>query len=327
MPLCAKHASLTVSMQGRLKHYLQVVGSDVHVTGRDQEGTAVPAPTVRLRRLASELRQLRSAADLTREVVSERTGINEATLYRIETARTRPQARTLTALLDAYKVVEPKRSELITLLKEAAHRGWLHTFTSDLPERYAAYIEFEAEACEVLNYECLFIPGLLQTERYARAAISGALPECTHEEIERRVNARMRRQPALTKDRPLKLWAIVDEAALRRVVGGHEVLREQLEHLVTITELPNVHLQVIPFEAGSHPGMIGSFVVMNFAEETGPNLIYIDSQAGDLFLEEESDIARYNLVFTHLRAGALSPSASASLIAAAAEEQRPSRGA
>ncbi|MEU5993073.1 helix-turn-helix transcriptional regulator [Spirillospora sp. NPDC047418] len=276
------------------------------------------APTVRLRRLAAELRQLRKIAELTREQVNEQTGINVATLYRIETARVRPQARTLTSLLDAYRVVEPKRSELRTLLKQSATRGWLHTFASDLPERYASYIEFESEAREVLNYECLFIPGLLQTERYARAAISGDLPESSREEIESRVDARMQRQSALTKDHPLKLWAIVDEAAIRRVVGGREVMREQLDHLLRIAELPTVHLQVIPFDAGAHPGMTGSFVVMTFEEAIGPDIVYIDSQAGDLFLEEEADISRYNLVFTHLRAGALSPSASASLIASVA---------
>lgn len=280
------------------------------------------APTVRLRRLAAELRQLRKLAELTREQVNERTGINVATLYRIETARVRPQARTLTSLLDVYRVVEPKRSELRTLLKQSATRGWLHTFASDLPERYASYIEFESEAREVLNYECLFIPGLLQTERYARAAISGDLLESSREEIESRVDARMQRQVALTKDRPLKLWAIVDEAAIRRVVGGREVMREQLDHLLRIAELPTVHLQVIPFDAGAHPGMTGSFVVMNFEEAIGPDIVYIDSQAGDLFLEEETDISRYNLVFTHLRAGALSPSASASLIAAVAMDGR-----
>lgn len=285
------------------------------------------APTVRLRRLAAELRQLRKAAALTREDVVERTGINVTTLYRIETARVRPQARTLTTLLDAYAVSDPKRSELMTLLKQSAHRGWLHTFASDLPERYASYIEFESEAREVLNYECLFIPGLLQTERYARAAITGEAPESSREEIDNRVDARIHRQAALTKDQPLKLWAIVDEAAIRRIVGGHEVMREQLDHLLRITDLPTVHLQVIPFDAGAHPGMTGSFVVMNFAEAIGPDIVYIDSQAGDLFLEEETDIARYNLVFTHLRAGALSPSASTSLIATVAKDLHPGRGA
>ncbi|WP_217711578.1 helix-turn-helix transcriptional regulator [Actinomadura sp. NAK00032] len=285
------------------------------------------APTVRLRRLAAELRQLRKDSELTREQVNEQTGINVATLYRIETARVRPQARTLTSLLDAYRVAEPKRTELKTLLKQSATRGWLHTFASDLPERYASYIEFESEASDVLNYECLFIPGLLQTERYARAAVSGALPESSREEIESRVEARIRRQAALTKEQPLKLWAIVDEAAVRRVVGGAEVMREQLDHLLAVTELPNVHLQVIPFDAGGHPGMTGSFVVMNFAEGVGSDIVYIESQAGDIFLEEEADIARYNLVSTHLRAGALSPSASASLIAAAAEALCPGKGA
>ncbi|WP_262403709.1 DUF5753 domain-containing protein [Actinomadura sp. CNU-125] len=179
----------------------------------------------------------------------------------------------------------------------------------------------------MLNYECLFIPGLLQTERYARAAISGVLPECGRDEIEHRVDARMQRQAALTKDQPLKLWAIVDEAALRRAVGGREVLREQLEHLLEVTELPTVHLQVLPFEAGAHPGMHGSFVIMNFPEAIGPDLVYTETQAGNLFLEEEADIARYSLVFTHLRAGALSPSASASLIKTMAEDQHEGRGA
>lgn len=285
------------------------------------------APTVRLRRLAAELRQLRKIAELTREQVNEQTGINVATLYRIETARVRPQARTLTSLLDAYRVAEPKRSELRTLLKQSATRGWLHTFASDLPERYASYIEFESEAREVLNYECLFIPGLLQTERYARAAISGAFPESSADEIESRVDARMQRQSALAKDRPLKLWAIVDEATIRRIVGGREVMREQLEHLLAVTEQPNVHLQVIPFTAGSHPGMTGSFVVMNFAEEIGPDVVYLESQAGEIFLEEDADIARYSLIGTHLRAVALSPSTSASLIAAATKDLDAGQGA
>ncbi|CNF77222.1 Helix-turn-helix [Mycobacterium tuberculosis] len=285
------------------------------------------APTVRLRRLAAELRQLRKLAELTREQVNEQTGINVATLYRIETARVRPQTRTLTSLLDVYRVAEPKRSELRTLLKQSATRGWLHTYASDLPERYASYIEFESEAREVLNYECLFIPGLLQTERYARAAINGAFPESSVDEIESRVDARMQRQSVLAKDRPLKLWAIVDEATIRRIVGGREVMREQLEHLLAVTEQPNVHLQVIPFTAGSHPGMTGSFVVMNFAEEIGPDVVYLESQAGEIFLEEDADIARYSLIGTHLRAVALSPSTSASLIAAATKDLDAGQGA
>ncbi|MFI6517968.1 helix-turn-helix domain-containing protein [Spirillospora sp. NPDC050679] len=286
-----------------------------------------PAPTVRLRRLAGELSSLRSKAGLTREAVAQRTGINQATLYRIETARTRPQTRTLRTLLDVYEVTEPRRSELTTLLKEAPQRGWLHTLASSLPERYASYIEFESAAHSVLNYECLFIPGLLQTEEYARAAIRGTLPGATREEIQNRVDARMKRQSILTGDDPLQLWAIIDEAALRRQVGGPQVMRGQMERLADLADLPNVTLQVIPFEAGAHPGMPGSFVVMRFPEPVGPDLVYVDSQAGDLFLEEEADITRYSLVFEHLRAAAAAPDKSASLIVEAAEALQPGRGA
>ncbi len=278
-----------------------------------------PAPTLRLRRLAAELRQLRKVVDLTREEVSNRTGINVATLYRIETARVRPQARTLTALLDIYRVDGPKQAELMVLLKEAGQRGWLHTFSSELPEHYTTYIEFEAEARAIWNYESLFIPGLLQTENYARAVIRGTLPQASRDEIEGRVEARMRRQSLLNKDAPLKLWAIVDEAAVRRVVGGRSVMAAQLSHLIDVTEMTHVTVQVIQFDAGAHPGMPGSFVVMQFTEPVGPDVVYLDSMAGDLFLEEETDVSRYTLLFDHLRAVALSPDASASLITSAAE--------
>ncbi|GAA1564443.1 helix-turn-helix transcriptional regulator [Actinomadura kijaniata] len=287
-----------------------------------------PAPTVRQRRLAGELLQLRADAGQTREEVAESTGINPATLYRIEHARTRPQTRTLVALLDAYGVTEPRRSELVTLNKQAAERGWLHTLASSLPEHYASYIEFEGAARAVRNYECLFIPGLCQTEDYARAAIRGTLPGATREQIQNRVEARMRRQAILTGEHPLELWAIVDEAALRRAVGGSQIMVEQMQKLREVSELPNVTLQVIPYEAGAHPGMPGSFVVMDFPESVGPSIVYIESQAGDLFLEEEADIQRYNLVFEHLRAAAISPDASASLVAKVAEEhQHPGRRA
>ncbi|MGI5167612.1 helix-turn-helix domain-containing protein [Spirillospora sp. CA-253888] len=286
-----------------------------------------PAPTVRLRRLAGELARLRSDSGLTREDVAERTGINPATLYRIEYAHTRPQARTLRALLELYNVEEARRSELSILLKEASQRSWLHTLASSLPEHYASYIEFETAAKSVLNYECLFVPGLLQTEEYARAAVQGTLPGATREEIQNRVDVRMRRQAVLTGDDALQLWAIVDEAALRRVVGGAQVMREQLDRLVEMAELPNVTLQVVPFGAGAHPGMPGSFVVMQFPEPMGPDLVYIESQAGDLFLEEEVDTTRYTLVFEHLRAAAAAPNGSIALISEAAEALQPGRRA
>ncbi len=273
-------------------------------------------PTVRLRRLAAELRSLRTSSELTRNEVVERTGINVATLYRIEHARVRPQTRTLAALLDLYGVDAPRQAELIALLRDARQRGWLHAYQSELPEQYTTYIGFEGEARSAWNYESLFVPGLLQTEDYARAVIRGGFTAATPDEIERRVEVRMERQEILRHESPLEFWGIVDEAALARQVGGRAVMQAQLRTLLAAAELPNVTFQVIPFDAGAHVGMPGSFVLMQFAEATIPDVVYIDSMAGELFLEEESDVRRYRLVFEHLRAVAASPDTSRSLMAA-----------
>jgi transcriptional regulator with XRE-family HTH domain len=271
-------------------------------------------PTVRLRRLAAELRSLRATSGLTRETVVERTGINAATLYRIEHGRVRPQTRTLRTLLDLYGVDQEQQAELVTLLRDARQRGWLHAYQSELPEHYTTYIGFEGEAHSVWNYESLFVPGLLQTEDYARAVIRGGLPNASRDEVERRVEVRMERQALLHNENPLNLWSIVDEAALRRQVGGPEVMQAQFRYLIEVSELPHVTFQVIPFDAGAHPGMPGSFILLQFGDAAIPDVIYVDTMAGELFLEEVADVRRYKLVFEHLRAVAASPEASLSLV-------------
>lgn len=274
-------------------------------------------PTVRLRRLAAELRSLRATSGLTRETVVDRTGINAATLYRIEHGRVRPQTRTLRTLLDLYGVDQDQQAELVALLRDARQRGWLHAFQSELPEHYTTYIGFEGEAHSVWNYESLFIPGLLQTEDYARAVIRGGLPNASRDEVERRVEVRMERQALLHNENPLHLWSIVDEAALRREVGGPEVMQAQFRYLMEVSELPHVTFQLIPFDAGAHPGMPGSFILLQFGDAAIPDVIYVDTMAGELFLEEETDVRRYKLVFEHLRAVAASPEASLSLVTSA----------
>ena len=278
-------------------------------------------PTVRLRRLAAELRSLRASSGLTRDEVVERTGINVATMYRIEHARVRPQTRTLRTLLDLYGVEKDQQAELVGLLRDARERGWLHAYQSELPEQYMNFIGFEGEARSSWNYESLFVPGLLQTEDYARAVIRGGFPTADRDEIERRIEVRMGRQDVLENDNPLELWGIVDEAALRRQVGGQAVMRTQLRRLLDAVELPNITFQVIPFDVGAHAGMPGSFVFLQFAEPAIPDVIYVDSMAGELFLEEEGDVRRYRLVFEHLRAVAASPDASRSLIASIVAEK------
>ncbi|MFF3264615.1 helix-turn-helix domain-containing protein [Streptomyces sp. NPDC002932] len=271
-------------------------------------------PTVRLRRLATELRLLRSAADLTREEVTAQTGVNGVTLYRIEKAISRPQKRTLQALLDLYEASEAQRKDLLALQSRSQDQGWLRPYHSELPEEYTAYIGFEAEARTVRNYESLFVPGLAQTERYARAVIKGVLPTASQEDVERRVQARIERQAVLTKSEPLQLWAIMDEAAVRRMVGGRAVMVEQARHLCQLAEEPQVTLQLIPLAKGAHPGMTGSFVHMDFPDPQNPELVYVDTPAGDLFLESETEIRRYKSMFEHLQAVALDPSESVKLL-------------
>ena len=282
--------------------------------------TRTKPPTVRLRRLAAELRRLRGESGFSREHVEEQTGVNEGTLYRLETARARPQKRTLLALLDLYSVSDPLRSDLLDLARSAGDQGWARPYHWQLPGEYAAYISFEAEARAVHNYESLFIPGLLQTEEYSRAMIKGALPTATQAETDERVKARVERQELLEGGEALELWAVVDEAAIRRVVGGRQVMAAQLLQVIEMVQRPNITLQVVTFETGAHSGMPGPFVHMEFRSELDPELIYVDTLAGDIFLEADDDVRRYRQMFDHLRAGALSPDQSAKLISSVAEK-------
>ncbi|GAA5181548.1 helix-turn-helix transcriptional regulator [Rugosimonospora acidiphila] len=272
-------------------------------------------PTIRLRRLANELRGLRTAAGLTREDVTAKTAINGATMYRIESAKVRPQRRTLLTLLDLYGVADAdRRADLVEMSQRANELNWLHRYESELPEAHLTYISFEAEARGTRNYESLFVPGLLQTEDYARAVISGGLPFAGKDEVEPRVEARMRRKPFLARTPPFQLWAILDEAVLHRLVGGPTVMAAQLARLVETADAPDITIQVLPYALGAHPGMAGSFAIMDFPDPADPELVYIDSMAGDLFLERDADVRRYTRIFEYLRAAALGPADSLRLI-------------
>ncbi|MEU4442866.1 helix-turn-helix transcriptional regulator [Actinosynnema sp. NPDC050801] len=272
-------------------------------------------PTIRLRRLAGQLRRLRDGTDLRREDVEERTGLHATTLYRIETARSRPQYRTFDMLLKLYGVPTDEQMRLKALYKQSAGEGWIQPWHENLREGYTAYISFEADAYGLRHYSGQFIPGLLQTEDYARAVIRGGSYDATDEQVEDRVRTRIERQAVLTKEKPLKLWAIIDESALHREVGGPTAMRGQLGHLLRAAKMPQVTIQVIPFGAGAHPGMPGEFVVMEFEDALDTDLIYVDSQAGEIFLESDADIERFRAGFEHLVAVAKSPDDSVALIA------------
>jgi transcriptional regulator with XRE-family HTH domain len=257
---------------------------------------------------------------MTQEDVARRTGKDRSTLYRLESAQQRPQRSTLIQLLDLYAVPEPRRGELLMLLREAANRGWLQSYRSALPEVYSDYIGFEEEARAIGNYESLFIPGLLQTEDYARAQLHGTLPHASTEEVETRVAARIQRQAILARPQPPELWAVIDEAAARRLVGGRQVMAAQLARLSEAAAQPHITVQLIPFGAGAHPGMDGSFVVLEFPDPADRPIVYTESAAGGLFLEENEEVRRYTLMFDHLRAAALPPAATPAALAGIAAE-------
>ncbi|MFD4401957.1 helix-turn-helix transcriptional regulator [Nocardia sp. NPDC058499] len=275
--------------------------------------------TAGLRRLSVLLLEMREDAELSKEEVSARTGINVTTLYRIETAQARPQRRTLMTMLDLYGIDAERRQDALELLSDAQKPGMSRPYEASLSEVYAAYINFESVALSARHYQTSFIPGLLQTEQYATAVIDTYMPKLEASDLERRARARMDRAAVLAKDEPLELWVVLDEAAIRRVVGGPEVMSGQLRRLCEATKRKNVILQILPFDAGAHPGMAGSFTILDFPDPSDPELVYVERISGDELIEGHSEIRRFGVMFDQLRAMALSPRDSAVMIAEAAE--------
>jgi transcriptional regulator with XRE-family HTH domain len=278
-------------------------------------------PTIRLRRLAAELKRLRVGAGFNVEEVTKRTGLDQSSLYRIERAMNKPQRRTVITLLQLYQVDETRQETLLSWLKDSGQQGWFQVYEPFLPEQYQAYVAFEYEAERLLNYENLFVPGLLQTEDYAHAVVEGVEQGkgLSAQDVQRRVDVRMQRQSVLHRPSPMQLHAVIDEAALRREVGGAPVMRAQLDWLVQVSASPHVRLQVVPFSAGAHPGMPGSFVVMQFADPFDAPLVYTDGIAGDAFLETEEDIAAFAGTFDLIAGSALSEAQSKRMIKEAAK--------
>jgi transcriptional regulator with XRE-family HTH domain len=267
------------------------------------------SPTLRRRRLSAELERLRRAANLTATEAAARLDWNPSKLTRMERNEwKRPLPRDVQDLLKLYGVSEAdERERLITLAREGRQRGWWQQYEAGLNEQYAHYIGLEAEAAAVVNFEPLMIPGLFQTEGYAREVIHGGHAEITDEQVKQRVAVRAERQKVLTRDDSLRFSAVVDEAALRRNVGSPEVMREQLAHLLEMVKLPRVTLQVIPFDAGPHPGVLGPFAIIKFTDPADLEAVYVENLAGQFFFEEPAQVDRYQVAFQRLVAVALSP--------------------
>ncbi|AWK09662.1 helix-turn-helix domain-containing protein [Streptomyces spongiicola] len=261
-------------------------------------------PTVRRRRLGQELRRLRELKGMTAEEVADRLLVSQSKISRLENGRRSISQRDVRDLCGVYEVEDHRVVDsLMQMAKDSRQQGWWHAF-GDIP--YSVYIGLETDAASLRVYEPQIVPGLLQTRAYAEALITGALPETPSSDVEKRVQVRVRRQERIASDEsPLRLWAVVDEAALRRVVGNKEMMREQLEHLVERSQLPHVTVQVLPFSMGAHPGITGHYAILEFPDAADSSVVYIEGVTSDLYLEKANDVHKYTVMYEHLRAQAL----------------------
>jgi transcriptional regulator with XRE-family HTH domain len=251
-------------------------------------------PTVRRMLVGARLRRLRTDLGLTRDQAGEAIRASAWKIHRLENGQVGFKERDIVDLLRLYQVTDPAEvADFVTLAREANSPGWWQHYGDVLPAWFRTYVDLESVASLIRTYEGQFIPGLLQTDAYLRAVVRGAHLEDSAEEVGRRVRLRLARQTLLMREGAPRLWAVIDEAALRRPVGGLEVMRGQLERLVEVAKLPNVTLQILPFTAGAHPGMVGTFTILRFADRELPDLVYLEHLTSALYLDKRDEVERY----------------------------------
>jgi transcriptional regulator with XRE-family HTH domain len=272
-----------------------------------------PSPTVRRRQLGMELRRLREAAGKNQEDAGRWLGIPSTAISKMETGKQRVTSAYLKLLLQLYAVGSPHSDGLEKLRSESSQRGWWAAYGETVPTWFADYVGMETAAAEVWTYEGEFIPGLLQTPDYARAVTEAMNPARPVAQIERFVEVRAARQLRLTSDDPLTLRVVINEAALRREVGGRNVMHAQTQRIIDLAQLPNVTIQVLPFGVGAHPAMLGAFTALRFPEEP-MNTVYVEIDSAALYLESPAEVARYTSTFEQLTAIGLDEKASVDLL-------------
>ena len=275
-----------------------------------------PSPTLRRRELGVRLRELRTQAGLTAEQVAEQLMVSVTKVTRLETGTRGATMRDIRDLAEIYRISGDVLEHLMTLARQSKEASWWQRY--GLEPAYSTFVGLEAAASTVMDYESSTIPALLQDSSYSRALIVGNDPELEEAAAEQQVEARVkRRQLLLTPDRPLVLHAVCDEAALRRIVGDRSIMAEALRTLLEGASLPNVTMQVIPFEAGAHPGLNSTFTILHFEEHVS-DVIYVEGLFGQHYLENPGDLARYRRAFERLTSLALEPAASMRMISALA---------
>jgi transcriptional regulator with XRE-family HTH domain len=268
------------------------------------------SPTLRRRELASQLRDLRKQSGRTVEDVAGDLMCSPPKLSRIETGVRPASLRDVRDLCNIYGVDDSLRDRLMSLAREAKQQGWWNKYDDIAIDRL---IGLEIEAAQISSYESCVIPWMFQSREYARAVIRGSLPRIADHILDERVAARLTRQEIIRRESPPHFWSLVDESALRRRVGSNQVMRDQLKGMIELAAIPNMTLQVVPFSLGAHPGLDNTFAFLEF-KSGQPPVVYVESMAGGLYLESASDVDRYQEALMHLRAGALDPETSISLI-------------
>ncbi|MFB4318308.1 helix-turn-helix domain-containing protein [Actinomadura sp. 21ATH] len=275
------------------------------------------APSVRARRLARSLKEARLQASLTATQAAARLGWSQPKISHIENGRTKPGAADVEVMLHLYGVTSPQRDALLTLAREAERRGWWTDYTDVFT---GSYVALEDEASLIREWQHQLVPGLLQTQDYAREVISAGRPDIGEDEVRRRVMARMARQTLLRREpNAPELHVVLDEAVLQRPIGGVELMRAQLRHLAEESRRPNVTTQILPRSVGTHAGLEGLFILLRFSGTDDPDVAYTEGIYGDVYLESSSQITRCNVAFEALCRSALTPDESLAMIKAAAE--------
>lgn len=277
--------------------------------------------TARQKRLGAELRRLRDQNKISSEQVAERLDCHISKISRIELGQSPIRRLDLEAMLDLYGLQDGReRNALLRLARTAKTKGWWQSYTDVIPPAYADFIGLEADATRVNCFEMVLVPGLLQTPDYARTVITEAWETEGPDQVERLVEVRTFRQELLTRPSPIELRTVLCEAALDQYIGGTDIMRAQLHHLLEASRLPHLTLQVLPHSAGAHPGLNGSFTVLGFSEEAEPDVVLVENLTSSLYFEDKRELARYQWTFERLTAMAASPRESASLIKKAAKE-------
>jgi transcriptional regulator with XRE-family HTH domain len=279
-------------------------------------------PTVVRIMLGTQLRRLREAAGISRHQAGDAIRASHAKISRLELGRVGFKQRDLTDLLTLYGVTDPaERAGLLSLVDRSNVRGWWQQDGDLLPNWFENYLRLEQEACYIRTYQVQFVPGLLQTEDYARRVILAGHGAESAFEVDRRVQLRMNRQKMLTEPGGPQFWAVLDEAAVRRPFGSREVMRSQLRHLVAMTELPNVTVQLLPFSVGSHAAAGGPFTVLRFAEPDLPDVVYLEQLNSAVYVDKRSDVEDYLGVMEQVSVQALPPARSKDMIRELIEAQ------